>query len=83
MALLEAATFEEIRGVIAFLVEKENDERLLDAYRASFAALQNISFDDFRRRVREAVKTNAAPPPVKDIHHKVQRYIDTFQWEEA
>jgi hypothetical protein len=66
-------------------VKKENDETLLRAYQASYAALQNIPFDEFKQRAVQmsAGLQSTAQPTVEEIHRKVERYIDQIQWKEA
>ncbi len=76
--------FSEINEIIKFLVEKENDETLIRAYQASYAALNNISFNDFKRKVNEKIGAAKAPAQsVKAIHKKVENIINNNSWTEV
>jgi hypothetical protein len=76
--------FSEINEIIKFLVEKENDETLIKAYQASYAALNNISFNDFKRKVNEKIGAAKAPAQsVEAIHKKVENIINNNSWTEV
>lgn len=75
----------EILEIIEHLLNKENDEALLRAYQASYAALQNISFNDFKKKVNE--KTGRAFKSsnlnVKETFKKVERILNNNKWTEV
>lgn len=81
LALLDFAELSEVVEILDYLVTRENDETLLHAYQISYAALQNIPFDEFKRRVleKEALQLTAKQT-VKQIHNKVEHIIDDYTW---
>lgn len=84
LALLELAEISEIVEIIHYLVERENDEALLHAYQISYAALQNIPFDEFKWRVRQKAELQSAAASMPaQVHKKVEHIIDDFTWKEA
>jgi hypothetical protein len=84
LALLERAELSEVVEIIEYLVNKESDETLLRAYEVSYAALQNIPFDDFKRRALQSAKVQStAQPTAEEIHRKVEKIIDGNNWEEV
>ena len=67
-------------------MNKENDETLLRAYQASYAALQNIPFEDFKKHVARksaGLQLNAPQPTVEKVYEKVEKIIDGYRWEEV
>lgn len=70
--------------IIDFVINQENDEQLLKAYEASYAALQSITFADFKERVcKKSLTTqpDSNPLSAEEIEEKVAHYIDDFTWE--
>lgn len=84
MKLLEFAEFSEINEIVEYLVNKENDETLLQAYQASYAALQNIPFGEFKKKVMEKAGLTAEKPVnVIKVHEKVENLLNNSRWKEA
>jgi hypothetical protein len=83
--LLKLADFSEICEIIDYLVTKTNDETLLRAYQVSYAALQNINFEEFKTRVmkKTAGLQSTAQPSIEEIHQKVKHYANDFRWKEV
>ncbi|MBQ2093190.1 MAG: hypothetical protein II190_01255 [Ruminococcus sp.] len=73
--------------IIDYLVDKENDETLQRAYKASYAALQNITFDDFKRKVYQRMgripKAVGKQPTVEETLKEVENIIDNYEWTEV
>lgn len=63
-------------------MDKENDATLLQAYQASYAALQNIPFNEFKERAKLGSGVHVSQT-VEEIHNKVEHFIDDYQWEEV
>lgn len=51
------------------------------AYEASYAAINNISFDDFKQRVAQKLAAGGRQPTAEETHKKVQHYLDDYEWE--
>lgn len=86
LKVLELAEFSEISEILDFVVTKENDETLLRAYQASYAALQNIPFSEYKRLVFQksaGLQSNAQQPTAEKVFEKVEKIIDGYQWEEV
>lgn len=86
LSILEKMDFDEICDIIDYLVEKENDETLLKAYQASYAAFQNINFADFKKRALEKASQGryaAEQPKAEKVYEKVERYLNDFKWKEV
>ncbi|MGN0503061.1 MAG: hypothetical protein ACI4HN_09055 [Ruminococcus sp.] len=82
--ILNRCTFSEILEIIEFVINQESDEQLLKAYEASYAALQSITFADFKKRVYDkfsATYPGSNPQSAEEIEEKVAHYIDDFKWE--
>lgn len=67
--------------MIDYLVKEENDETLLRAYQISYAALQGISFADYKRRL--SLQNSGDKPTQTQVFEKVERIIDGYKWEEV
>ena len=78
---MEYAEFSELCEIVDYLVKKSNDEALLRAYEASYAAINNISFDDFKQRVAQKLAAGGRQPPAEETHRKIQHYVDDYEWE--
>ena len=78
---MEYAEFSELCEIVDYLVKKSNDEALLRAYEASYAAINNISFDDFKQRVAQKLAAGGRQPTAEETHKKVKHYIDDYEWE--
>ena len=78
---MEYAEFSELCEIVDYLVKKSNDEVLLRAYEASYAAINNISFDDFKQRVAQKLAAGGRQPTAEETHKKVQHYLDDYEWE--
>ena len=78
---MEYAEFSELCEIVDYLVKKSNDEALLRAYEASYAAINNISFDDFKQRVSLKLAAGGRQPTAEETHKKVQHYLDDYEWE--
>lgn len=50
------------------------------AYEASYAAINNISFDDFKQRVAQKLAAGGRQPTAEETHKKVQHYLDDYEW---
>ena len=75
------AELSEVNEIIHYLVEKSNDEALLRAYEVSYAALSNITLEDFKGRVAQKLASAGAQPTVEQVHEKVEHFIDDYVWE--
>lgn len=73
----------EIVEIIDFVINQENDEQLLRAYEASYAALQSIAFSDFKKQVFEKFSTTSEylEESALEIEKKVAHFIDDYKWE--
>lgn len=78
---MEYAEFSELCEIVDYLVKKSNDEALLRAYEASYAAINNISFDDFKQRVAQKLVAGGRQPTAEETHKKIQHYLDDYEWE--
>lgn len=78
---MEYAEFSELCEIVDYLVKKSNDEAMLRAYEASYAAINNISFDDFKKRVAQKLAAGGKQPTAEETHKKVQHYLDDYEWE--
>lgn len=78
---MEYAEFSELCEIVDYLVKKSNDEALLRAYEASYAAINNISFDDFKQRVAQKLAAGGRQPTAEETHRKIQHYLDDYEWE--
>lgn len=78
---MEYAEFSELCEIVDYLVKKSNDEALLRAYEASYAAINNISFDDFKQRVAQKLAAGGRQPTAEETHRKIQHYVDDYEWE--
>ena len=78
---MEYAEFSELCEIVDYLVKKSNDEALLRAYEASYAAINNISFDVFKQRVSLKLAAGGRQPTAEETHKKVQHYLDDYEWE--
>lgn len=78
---MEYAEFSELCEIVDYLVKKSNDEALLRAYEASYAAINNISFDDFKQRVAQKLAAVGRQTTAEETHKKVQHYLDDYEWE--
>lgn len=78
---MEYAEFSELCEIVDYLVKKSNDDALLKAYEASYAAIANISFDDFKQRVAQKLAAGGRQPTAEETHKKVQHYLDDYEWE--
>ena len=84
LSLLEHAAFSEINEIIEFLVKRENDQALLHAYEASYAAIRNISFKEFKQLATERAGIQAEKPVnIKKVHEKVRNILDNCRWVEV
>lgn len=77
--------FSEILEIIEHLLNKENDEALLRAYQASYAALQNISFNDFKKKVNEKTGRSfkSSNLNVKETFKKIEQILNNNKWTEV
>jgi hypothetical protein len=66
-------------------LDKENDEALLRAYQASYAALQNITFNDFKIKAsQKAGRTvKSSTTNVKETQKKVEQILNNNKWTEV
>ena len=78
---MEYAEFSELCEIVDYLVKKSNDEALLRAYEASYAAINNISFDYFKQRVAQKLAAGGRQPTAEETHRKIQHYVDDYEWE--
>lgn len=75
------AELSEVNEIIHYLVEKSNDEALLRAYEVSYAALADVSLDDFKQRVSQKLAAGGTQPTPEQIHKKAEHFIDDYVWE--
>lgn len=80
---MRCAEFSEINEIIDYLVNKSNDEALLRAYEASYAAIANVSLDEFKLSVMQKLAAGGEQQTPEQIHKKVEHYINDFEWEEV
>lgn len=85
LEILNRAELSEILEIIEYLINKTNDETLLRAYQASYAALQNLSYEDFKKKVAEKalLQSNANPQTTKQVFEKVEHYTEDYEWQEV
>lgn len=82
--VLNRCEFSEILEIIDFVINQESDEQLLRAYEASYAALQSITFADFKNRINEnssASLNGLNSQSVEEIEEKIEHYLADFNWE--
>lgn len=78
---MEYAEFSELCEIVDYLVKKSNDEALLRAYEASYAAIADISFDEFKKSVAQKLAAGGRQPTAEETHKKVEHYLDDYEWE--
>ena len=78
---MEYAEFSELCEIVDYLVKKSNDEALLRAYEVSYAALADVSLDDFKQRVSQKLAAGGTQPTPEQIHKKTEHFIDDYVWE--
>lgn len=63
-----------------YLIERENDAALIEAYRTSYAALQNISFADFRDQA--LAKASGSEETPEETLDRVEKMMEEYEgWE--
>lgn len=69
--------------MLEMLIDELNDETLLRAYQVSYAALQNLSFEEFKRKAVNSVPflQSTAQPTAEETLSKVEHFIDDYEWE--
>lgn len=80
--ILKLFTFAEITELLGTLIDELNDETLLRAYQASYAALQNLSFEDFKKTaINKSKLQSTAQPTAEQTLAKVERILNNTKWE--
>lgn len=77
---MEYLSFSELMGLLGYLIERQNDAALLEAYRTSYAALQNISFEDFKTRAIS--KMSGVQETPEETLDRVEQMMSKYEkWE--
>lgn len=64
-------------------IERENERFLLQVYQANYLALQNIKYEDFKKRaLREAKQTFfSSEKSTSEIESNVEKILENNAWE--
>ena len=79
-------SFSEIYEILIYKQEQRQNNELLKAYEASYSALRNISYSQFKEMVTKNTTTYPRlfdDDNTEEIESKVETYLDEFTWEEV
>ena len=85
LAVFQEFSFSEILEVIQYQKEKSDTDILLRTYQATYAALQGISFEDFRIQAEQAAKQSIGTSATRklsadEIEKQTEKLYNKFKW---